>query len=342
MTTDTIQQPQLTGSELAKINNLLRKLGITFEQAKALAAQNAAPKPSGKQLCEVMDEFVRSRMQSGIRSASVRWFSTRLSPLYIKLGQRQADKIERADLKDVLSRMPVSASTKNNYARAWGAVWKWGLKQDVPPFTRDVTFGLAPRPNKQERDGAEFLTVENATKMMHGIAPAYRSGAAILLFAGVRPQELWGTDKKPLLWGHVNVTDRILRVPSDIAKTRKGRVLEGLPDALWAWLTPGKPDEPICPAQSQYLIRIMQRAAGFYELGYGRAGTWKKLRDWPHDGTRHSFATYALALTSDAARVSMWLGHEGNSTMLHRHYRGMTTKAEAERYFAIRPQPATS
>lgn len=327
----------MTGAELAKINTLLRKLGITFEQAQALAAQNAAPKASGKLLSAVMDEFIRARMQAGIRSASVRWFSTRLSPLYVALGQRQADKIARADLKAVLDRMPVSPSTKNNYARAWGAVWKWGLKQEDPPFLRDVTFGLAPRPNKQERDGAEILTVDDAAKMMHGIPVAYRSGAAMLLFSGLRPQELWGTDKKPLLWQHINVADRIIRVPAEIAKTRKARVLEGLPDALWRWLTPGAPEQPICPAQSQYLIRLMQRAAGYAKLGYGRAGKWEALRSWPHDGTRHSFATYALALTSDAAKVALWLGHEGNSTMLHRHYRGLTTKAEAERYFAISP-----
>lgn len=52
---------------------------------------------------------------------------------------------------------------------------------------------------------------------------------------------------------------------------------------------------------------------------------------------RHTFATYATAYTEDAAKVSLWLGHEGKPQMLHRHYRGLTTKAQAEAFFALRP-----
>jgi len=140
-----------------------------------------------------------------------------------------------------------------------------------------------------------------------------------------------------LLWRHVNTAELIIRVPAEIAKTRKPRILEGLPPAIWLWLTPGLPEQPISHASSQWLIRVAQLAGGF---SVKRAGQHHVLRPWPHDATRHSFATYALALTGDPGRVALWLGHEGNPRMLYTHYRGLATKAEALRYFGLVAGPA--
>jgi len=61
------------------------------------------------------------------------------------------------------------------------------------------------------------------------------------------------------------------------------------------------------------------------------------MAKWPQDCLRHSFATYAVALTNNPGQVAIWLGHNGNPTMLYRHYRGLTTKAEADKFFALRP-----
>jgi hypothetical protein len=41
------------------------------------------------------------------------------------------------------------------------------------------------------------------------------------------------------------------------------------------------------------------------------------------------------ALTQDAVRVAAMLGHSPD--VLHRHYRGLASKGDAERFFALRP-----
>ena len=53
---------------------------------------------------------------------------------------------------------------------------------------------------------------------------------------------------------------------------------------------------------------------------------------------RHSFGSYWYALTGDSLRTASLLGHKSNDQVLFDHYRALTTKAEAEKYFAIIPK----
>lgn len=282
---------------------------------------------------QVIDRFIRSRRAKNLRPLTLRWYWSRLTalPLPLPFADLSPDYVRAR-----LDRLELSPPTRRNYARAWVALWTWARRSDIA--AQDVAPALYREPALRDSAGAALLSVADAARAMRNLAPEYRPAAAMLLFTGLRPQELRGIGKPPLTYAAVNQADRIVRVPADIAKTRKWRVLEGLPGTLWDWL-PQSPDpaQPISPVSSARLIDLIQLAAGFIRQGSGRGAKRERLRAWPHDGTRHGFATYALALTSDAARVALWLGHEGNTTMLHRHYRGLATKADAERYFAIRP-----
>jgi integrase len=168
------------------------------------------------------------------------------------------------------------------------------------------------------------LPVDECQKILAG-AGRYRSALALALFAGLRPDEIAGRGKPWMRWEHVDITERIVRVPAEIAKTRTARILEQLPAALWTWLQPGQGD--ISPGRSRQIAHLCARLAGY---GPGRP--------WTHDALRHTFATYAVAETADPGRVALWLGHEGNPTMLYRHYRGLTKKTEADKFWALRPK----
>lgn len=331
---------RISGADLVAARKLIELASAEGTDIKSLLARakaTAAPE-SGKIVRELLDLFLRDRIRAKIRGTSVRWFSARLAPLYLHLGSRRAQSLTRADLRGVLNGIDgIAPSTQNNYCRAWRAWWRWVMKLEDSPAEKDITLGLGPSLQKVERAGAEFLAVEDAARIMANIEEAHRSAAALLLFAGIRPQEIWGTDKPPLRWSAINTASRIIRIPADVAKTRKGRVIEGIPDTIWAWLKPGRPEDPVSPTQSQNLIRLIQVAGGYYKRGFGRRGKWEPLRPWPHDATRHSFATYAVALTNNTPQVALWLGHEGNTTMLHRHYRGLADSEQAKAYFTIKP-----
>ena len=283
------------------------------------------------------DRFTLQLVKTKVRGSTIRWYDNKLSPMLAALGERMMDDITRADILAVGSALDVSESTRASYYRAIRAVWRWARNSDPPLAGADVTNGLPTTPPRADAAEIGILSIDDTAAILAG-AGQHRSALALMLFAGLRPQELWGIDKPPLCWKHILCDERLIRVPAEIAKTRRPRIIEGLPDALWAWLEPGPVEANVTNSSSQWVIRVAQLAAGFSEK---QKGVHRVLRPWPHDATRHSFATYALALTGDPGRVALWLGHEGNPRMLYTHYRGLATKAEAEKYFALRPSAAT-
>jgi len=60
------------------------------------------------------------------------------------------------------------------------------------------------------------------------------------------------------------------------------------------------------------------------------------LTRWPHNGLRHSYASYRLAAIHDAPRVASQLGHT-STQMLYSTYRELVLPEEAERYWKLIP-----
>ena len=57
---------------------------------------------------------------------------------------------------------------------------------------------------------------------------------------------------------------------------------------------------------------------------------------WKANALRHSYASYRFAQTGDAGRVAGELGK--SAAVVHRHYRELVNPADAERWFAVKPE----
>ena len=57
---------------------------------------------------------------------------------------------------------------------------------------------------------------------------------------------------------------------------------------------------------------------------------------WKANALRHSYASYRFAQTGDAGRVAGELGN--SAAVVHRHYRELVKPADAERWFAVKPE----
>jgi integrase len=303
---------------------ILRGSGISIVDAARRAVEGRRALEACT-VAEAANRFLRTRLQE-CRRATFDWYEERLGFLLAAFGDRQMDEVRRSDVRDWIEKLNTGATAKAANVRAARALWRWAMRHDPQLAATDPTLGIPS--STRSRNGAE-PTVLDAAQGVRILAAAgrHRSALAVMMFAGIRPEEVAGSHKPRLLWRHVNTEDRIIIVPGEVSKTGKRRPLEGLPPALWRWLTPGTPEEPVAAVTARQIVSTAASA-----LGWGSAA-----RPWPQDCLRHTFASHALALTADPGQVSLWLGHEGAPTLLHRHYRGLSTRAAAEAWFGLAP-----
>jgi integrase len=164
------------------------------------------------------------------------------------------------------------------------------------------------------------LSVEQAARLLTQAAEHNLVAfVALGLFAGIRPDEI-----RRLTWDKVKFENRVVILDQTATKTGQHRVVELHPTAL-AWLK-------TCRKSSGRIVDLP-------EITFKRQ--WKALRhaagfkQWSNDDMRHTAATYSCALTGDYAKVAAELGHDVR--VLHRHYRGLATKPEAERFYKLTP-----
>lgn len=305
---------------------MLEGTGLSPEEAvrRALEGRRAVVRVT---VGQAVDLFLDSRMAR--RPHTITWYGSKLAAFASAFGDRSVDDVSRGEYRRWLKGQPISESTKMAYTRGIGCMYRWLKAQEPPMAGEDITDGMQVTAPRQKEIG--FLPVDEVSRILHGIAPQHRDAVVVSLFAGIRPYEVAAPEKPRLTHGAFNRQDKIVRIPAEVAKSGVPRILEGLPETLWWWLGDGGTNEPIASTLSPETQEKAAEAAGYGVRGVG-------TRKWPHDALRHTFATYALALTSDPGRVSEWLGHEGKVSLLHRAYAGLTTRAEAERFFALRPE----
>lgn len=311
-----------------------RALRILSGGASLEAAANAfvAGKRSMKRmpLAEVANDFIHSRVIAGCRNSTLEWYNERIEYVVDRFGGTIMDEVTRAQFRDWLSALELKPASKAGVARAARALWRWAMHHEPPLAALDVTTGVkfSVTPNAAGGGSLKYLSVDQCAQLLANLQAADLSAVALMLFAGIRPEEVCGESLKPWLkWSSVNTVDKIIRVPSECAKTGGARVLEGLPETVWRFLDPGKADATISTFQRRTLLEHTKIAGGF---------GGPKQPPWPQDGLRHTFASYAVAEFEDPGKVALWMGHNGNPTMLHRHYRGLVTKAEAKKFWALR------
>jgi integrase len=257
------------------------------------------------------------------RPATIDFYSDFLRPVVAAFGETVFDEIKAPDLEKAINASTSGKTARTAIARSSRALWRWAMRQREPLAAIDATIGLKFIHKKKDGHEPEVLTVDQCEKILKG-SGRYQSALALMLYAGIRPEEMWGPDKPPLTWGHVSIAEEKITVPPECSKTRSRRVLQKLPPAIWQWLTPRGNKDPISFTRTRAVISHAKALAGY-------AMTDK----WPQDSTRHTFASYMLAATDDPGRVAMWLGHEESPKMLFAHYYRPGLKAEAEKFLAL-------
>ena len=162
----------------------------------------------------------------------------------------------------------------------------------------------------------ECETVLNLCRSKH---PEVLPLLVLNLFCGIRPSEV-----RRLGMGNFDFDLNEVELKGKQTKTRRRRFVT-MSDNCIAWLSIKKWRLPI--ADSVHKWEAFLRDAKV-ELGIsGR---------WPHDCLRHSYCSYGLAHTQNAAKIALEAGH--TEQILFTHYRKLVKKPEAEKFWAIYPE----
>ena len=156
---------------------------------------------------------------------------------------------------------------------------------------------------------------------------------AIAAFAGIRSQEILR-----LTWEDIRFQHGDIVVAADKAKTASRRLVPILP-ALRAWLNHCNKDKkktgPIVTRFAQ--PQSWNRSVGWDIARYNAKAKAANLPQIPriHNGMRHSFASYRLAIKKDAAAVALEMGNSPRK--LFENYRELVTPSQAKKWFNTVP-----
>ena len=155
--------------------------------------------------------------------------------------------------------------------------------------------------------------------MLEAADDALRPLIAIGGLAGLRTAELLRLDWADV-WrvrGHIEVT-------AGKSKTRQRRLVE-MHAALAGWLNPFR-QRKAGKLWTGHEITFQQHFAALCQTA--------KVTRKPN-GLRHAFCTYHFAWH---ANENLTAAQAGNSpAMIHAHYKGLATKADAEKWFDVKP-----
>jgi integrase len=220
---------------------------------------------------------------------------------------------------------PWSSRTKNSYLTDLKNFFNWTVAEghlDASPAQHIRRFRSSDAELAKDEEAKKILTPDEVEELMRYLEesePDMVCRAALLFFAGVRPEREAAT----ISFDEVLMDDELVHVRASRAKDRQNRYIPIAPNLL-EWLDWGLSNGASLPVDN-------------WDKRWLKARTKLNLTGeaWPHDATRHSFASYHLALHGDDATRKA-LGH-GNFEMLFRNYRTLVRTDDAERYFSICP-----
>ena len=268
-------------------------------------------------ITEIIEKLLADAASNQRRERTIKDLRHRLTTFAKTYGNQRIAEITREELKDWLNDPALAARSRINYAVKLSQLWNYAIANGW--VEHNIPASL-PRPNAEDTE-PEIFTVQQVAKLLeHAAANDLLAYVALGLFAGLRSAEINRLD-----WSNVKLAERRIIVGAAVAKKRSRRVVE-MSDTLAAWLI-------ICAKVKGPVVPLDSNRTLYARLA--KLATAAGLKGWPDNGLRHSCATYSLALTGDAVRVAYQLGNSAD--MIHRHYKALVTKADAERFWQLRP-----
>ena len=321
-------------AEFVSLREELRAVGATMREAVAFFVRHGASLKRPLKVALAVEAFLEAKEGAGKSLRTVQSYRQCLRSLVRMHGERLVHELTSEDVRDWLQSQGWAARSMNGALGFVRTFLAWCMRPDRGHASRNVASGLDRFTQAAAEEIGTLSLAECEAVLSRARAQALERGGVawkllafvvIGLFGGLRRAEL-----ERLRREDVDLEERTVIVRAANAKTRQRRVVELSENAV-AWLR-GMPDtlkreqrasERVCPANLKRLWPVFWRRCG--------------LAVWPNNALRHTYASMHLAMWNDEAKLQTLMGHE-SAAMLHRHYKALKTRREAERFWGMRPE----
>jgi integrase len=265
---------------------------------------------------ELTKEILEAKTKDGHSPAYLADLRKRLAKFCETFGNRLVASVTVEELDDWLRNLNYSPKSRANFRANVGVLFSYAEKRrmiDNNPILRTARPKLIDKAPEIFSVNELQALLDTARARRPDVVPMLALGA----FAGLRDAEI-----KRLNWREVHLDRGFVEIKAAKSKTAKRRIIKIQPN-LAEWLAPyADMIGQVVPLNARKKLDSVRKASG--------------LTVWSNNGLRHSFASYRLAATNDAATVAAELGHS-TSQMLYSTYREVVMPEDAERYWKVTP-----
>ncbi len=297
--------------------------GLTLMDAVRQAV--ARHPETDKTVAEIVAEIVKDREANGRSTKYLKDLTGRLGQ-FATAFTTTISSVNTAQVRTYVQGLrntdgsPLAPRSRENHRRLIVTLFEYAAQQGY--VARDTAADIANIQKPRVVAGPTgIFTPSQIEKVLMALTGSDRVICALGAFCGLRSAEL-----SRLRWENIRMDQRVVVIDAQQTKTASRRVIP-LPNNAIAWIAPLIPS-----AASGQISRHNHADYTSKHL----AETAQTLGiPWVRNGLRHSWCSYRLAVTKNAALTA----HEaGNSPqILHRHYNELVTQKEAEQWFSVTP-----
>jgi integrase len=246
---------------------------------------------------------------------------------------------------------PAGSVTTEGVEKAMASMRAGGMAPQTVKGTREAAHGLFAWAQKRKLVTRNPVADADAPKVIQGEVgvitasqlkkllraalkrqPRAVPALAVWAFCGVRRAEV-----TRLRFDDMDLERKELRVSAKVGKKGRGKVrYVPIPLALLEWLKAAK------AAGVESVGKIVpgnddEKSEGILNEWLVKARADSGIVEWPHNALRHSFASYACAMTEDYPKVAAWIGHSGGTALLESRYRHAVPKGKGKEWFEVLP-----
>lgn len=314
----------------------LRAAGITTADLLRIAS-NAPARPDAPPLHAAATEYLADCRARNLRPATVTRYRNMLARFCRGREGELPSHITRDSVLSFLLYAYQSDSSRQTARTPLLAFLRWCARKgyaDPSRWREPIKWDIW----LNDEHSIGILRPGQVRVLLNRLAPRLRLPLALCCLTGIRPKG----ELERLRWEHVDFRARTITLPGSVTKTRQGRVLADLPPVVWDWLRAYRGEGKILPITYRHFRAAIRKAMAGQRAAKSKRGRPARkeippVGRWPHDATRHSFASYAYH-TLGIERTIEIMGHVGGYGLFAKRYKACARAWTARLWFTIKPR----